>query len=335
MYNSLSFSGGGIKSLSFIGVAKALDKYNILKNITEFYGTSGGSVMATLLYIGYDPYNLEKVVLEFNLLQLTDITADSLLNFFNSYGIDSGEKFLQIIKTIIKFGLQKFHDYLNPDPTFLDLYNLTKKKININAVCLNTREVEVFNYINTPNISIINAVRMSCSIPLLVKPFKHNNKFYVDGGLIENLMVEEKKESSSILAFYISDTNNLIEISNLSQYLLSIVSVVIRNLNKKNYSYKNSFPINLKDCNYIDFNIDNIKKKQIINEGYNQTLDNINSNKIEIEIAKNIHIIDGKYKKEKGIFLNFVGKKSVKVKIKKDDNSVKIVTLRKKNIVFE
>ena len=128
MYNSLSFSGGGIKSLSFIGVAKALDKYSILKNITDFYGTSGGSVMATLLYIGYDPYNLEKVVLEFDLLQLTDITADNLLNFFNSYGIDSGEKFLQIIKTIIRFGLQKFHKYSNPDPSFLDLYNLTKKK---------------------------------------------------------------------------------------------------------------------------------------------------------------------------------------------------------------
>ena len=127
---------------------------------------------------------------------------------------------------------------------------------------------------------------MSCSIPLLVKPFKYNDKFYVDGGLIENLMVEEKKENDLLLAFYISDTNNLIEITNLSQYLLSIVSVVIRNLNKKNYSYKNSFPINLKDCSSIDFNIDNIKKKQIINEGYNQTLENINSNKIKIETEK-------------------------------------------------
>ena len=176
---------------------------------------------------------------------------------------------------------------------------------------------------------------MSCSIPLLVKPFKYNDKFYVDGGLIENLMVEEKKENDLLLAFYISDTNNLIEITNLSQYLLSIVSVVIRNLNKKNYSYKNSFPINLKDCSSIDFNIDNIKKKQIINEGYNQTLENINSNKIKIETEKNINIINGKYKKKKGVFLNYVGKKSVKVKIKDGGDGEKIVTLRKKNIVFE
>jgi predicted acylesterase/phospholipase RssA len=335
MYNSISFSGGGVKSLSFIGVAKALNKYNILENIKHFYGTSGGSIIATLLYIGYDPFSLEKVILEFDLLQLTDITADNLLNFFNTYGIDSGEKFINIIKTLISFGLNKFYNFTNEDPTFLELYNLTKKNLNINAVCLNNREVEIFNHINTPNLSVIKAIRMSCSIPLLVKPVKYNEKYYVDGGLVENLIINKTVDEKSMLAFYISDNNNFLEITNLSQYLLSIVSVVIRNLNKKNYSCTNAFPIYLKNCSSIDFNIDNIKKKQIINGGYNEIINIINNGNIKVNLEKSISIINGKYKDEKGLFIEYVGKQSVKVKIKKKDNTDKIITIRKKNIVID
>ena len=334
MYNSISFSGGGIKSLSFIGAAKALDKYNILKNIKHFYGTSGGSIMAALLYIGYDPISLEKVILEFDLLQLTDITAENLLNFFNTYGIDSGEKFMNIIKTIISFGLNKFYNFSKEDPTFLDLFTITKKNLNINAVCLNNREVEVFNHIKTPNLSVIDAIRMSCSIPLLVKPFKYNEKYYVDGGLVENLMITSANDES-MLAFYISDNNNFIEITNLSQYLLSIVSVVIRNLNKKNYSCTNSFPIYLKNCSSIEFNFNNIKKKKIINDGYNEIINYVTNGDIKITSEKKISIISGKYKDKKGVFVKFIKEKSVKVKIKSKDTTEKIITIRKKNITFD
>lgn len=335
MYKKLSFSGGGVKSLSFIGVSKVLEKYSLLNKIKHFYGTSGGSIVSTLLYIGYKPKDLEEVILKFDLIHFTDINADNLLDFFNSYGIDSGEKFEKILKTLVEYGLNKFHNYKSNQPNFIDLYNLIGKDLNINAVCLNTREVEIFNHINTPNLSIVKAIRMSCSLPLLVKPLIYNNKYYVDGGLIENLIIDsENYDDNDLLAFYISDNNNFLEINSLSDYLLSIISVVIRKLNKKNYSYKKSFPINLKGYHSLDFNIDNIRKKQLINQGYNEAIEIFKKYKLNLQ-QKKVFIIGGKYKNNYGLLVNFSGEKSAKIKIENKYAEENIVTIRKKNIIIE
>ena len=49
----LTFSGGGIRGLSYIGCLKALEEFNILAQTECFVGTSVGAIFALLLNLGY------------------------------------------------------------------------------------------------------------------------------------------------------------------------------------------------------------------------------------------------------------------------------------------
>ena len=60
----------------------------------------------------------------------------------------------------------------NDDITFKDLYRITNKKLIIVATNLNKRKTVFFNYKDTPNIPVIDAVLASLSIPIVFKPKK-------------------------------------------------------------------------------------------------------------------------------------------------------------------
>ena len=69
------------------------------------------------------------------------------------------------------------------DITFIELYNITKK--NLSMIGTNyTKGTEVcFNHINYPTLSVIKAIRISISVPLLFTPVLYNNDYYVDGAI--------------------------------------------------------------------------------------------------------------------------------------------------------
>ena len=48
------------------------------------------------------------------------------------------------------------------------------------------QETEYFDYINTPNMSILLALEITISIPFIMKSIKYNNYYYCDGGLLVN-----------------------------------------------------------------------------------------------------------------------------------------------------
>lgn len=86
----------------------------------------------------------------------------------------------------------------NPNITFQELATLAKdpttrfKKLTVTGSNLTDRKREYFNAENTPDMSIIDAVRISSSFPGAFQPVIQTDKngkkaMYVDGGLLENL----------------------------------------------------------------------------------------------------------------------------------------------------
>ena len=75
-YENLVFSGGGMKGLAYCGAVEVLEKFGILKNIKRYAGSSAGSIMASLLAIGYTP---------------TELTAEiSKIDFSKIIGVHGG-----------------------------------------------------------------------------------------------------------------------------------------------------------------------------------------------------------------------------------------------------
>jgi len=225
LFDTLVFSGGGLRGFTYIGTLNALEEYNILKDIKTYAGSSIGSIMAAVVAIGYTSHELHDFILHFDYKDVKDI---NLLNFIKNYGIDSGNRIQLFIRLLLKKKTG------NDDLTFLQLYEKTGNRLIITATCLNDRKLELFDYLKTPNLSIAKAIRMSISLPFILQPVSHNDKMYIDGGLLNNFPIHIFDHNQKILGVELADnksgSDQPIPINNFEEYLHSIWSCIYSEL---------------------------------------------------------------------------------------------------------
>jgi len=274
MIKNIVFSGAGLRIYTFLGFIKALNELDLLKNITSIIGTSSGSLIATLCILDFTYDEIEEIILKINTSNLKNINSDNIINFFKDYGIDDGKNFERIINIILNIKVK------NENITFKQLYEITHKKLIITATCVNSMDIEYFDYETTPDIPIKKVLLMSISIPLIFKPIKLDNKFYVDGGLISHYPIDyfkdNKDETLGILVT--SSLNKFMEINNIKDYIYNIMSCSFINLIKNCYNnYKeNTILVENNTVNFLDFNIEYNTKISLIEEGYKETIKILN-----------------------------------------------------------
>tara|TARA_B100000674_G_scaffold75639_1_gene52632 strand:+ start:1478 stop:2497 length:1020 start_codon:yes stop_codon:yes gene_type:complete len=201
MLDTLVFSGGGIGGISFIGCIKFLHEKKMLSNIKKFIGTSSGAIIAALLSVGYTYEELYQLSTQINLHLFKDINPESVLSFFEDFGIDTGKNVEKIIEIFIKFKTKKNLF------TFSDLKELNKELI-VSGVCINNQKICYFNYENYPNMPISEAIRISTSVPILFKPYIIDDNLYIDGGLLDNFPIHLANNSQdNQLSNKINETN--------------------------------------------------------------------------------------------------------------------------------
>ena len=224
--NNLVFEGGGIKGVAYVGALKnAQNKLFSFDNIISIGGTSAGAMTATLLALNYSLQEMEDSLRQLDLKnvflddenfknEFLDIKenfhSNLLLNTFRvgkflkqiseKFGLFPGETFLNYFEEKISRQLGKY-------ATFKDLQERIEsgdrrfKFLYLIGSNLTTGDSETFSHIDTPDMIISDAVRISMSIPLIWPPHKYyikdennerivrpdkSNDFYVDGGLLNN-----------------------------------------------------------------------------------------------------------------------------------------------------
>jgi NTE family protein len=156
----LALSGGTAKSVTHVGVVKALTEAGI--PISCVAGTSGGSIVGSMLSSGMPVTTMETVATTMSWRKLVSIRLTRL-------GFISSERIAEFIRETLG------------DLTFEDL-NLPTAVVATNLV---TGDKKVFR-----SGSLALAVRASCSIPQIYLPVEIEGQYYVDGGLCEYLPVE-------------------------------------------------------------------------------------------------------------------------------------------------
>lgn len=175
----LVLSGGGARGFATLGTLNYLIKKGVIKTelIRTFVGSSVGAIIALFLNCGYTPKQLYDIALNLNLQSLFD---PDIKNLITHLGLDTGERFVNKIKKIM---LKK---NINPNITFIRLYNLTKQKLVVTATSLNRKQVKYFDYLKTPQYRVIDVIRASIGVPFLFTTVKSGNEHFVDGGLLDN-----------------------------------------------------------------------------------------------------------------------------------------------------
>ena len=268
MIKNLVLSSGSIIGISYLGCLQILEERNLVENIENILGCSVGALFGLYMCLGYNSSELHQILKKVNFSDLTNIEYDDIINFTENLGLQDGIKIMKITEIMIKAKTK------NPDITFSELYNLTKKNLIVLTTCLTDRKEEYFNYILTPDVKIIDAVRMSISIPFLFKPVIYKNKYYVDGAVINSYPMDYFKDEMDKTLGILIHTLGSCNIKNIEDFCLSILFCSL--INKKNDTYEkykhNTILISkyTKACSGFEFSIDDEVKEVLIKIGRDQ-----------------------------------------------------------------
>lgn len=189
-FRNLIFEGGGVKGIATVGAMKILSQRGYLDHIIRVGGTSAGAVNALIFALGY---SIEE---QRDILQSTDFRdfMDSSFGIIRdvrrlarNFGWHKGEFFRDWLGELIEARLGR------KDATFADLKaEQGAPDLYVIGTNLSTRFAEVFSVERHPDMSLLDAVRISMSIPLFFQAVRHGDRdeVYVDGGVQLNYPVK-------------------------------------------------------------------------------------------------------------------------------------------------
>jgi NTE family protein len=271
--NILVISGGGLKGFAGLGSLKCLLDNNVLEYIETFAGTSVGSAICFLYIIGYDPKDIYEVLEQVDFSMLIKYVEPEYLLEDPCFGFSSPEPMLNIIYNFMK------KKNINKNITFKQLYDITKKTLIITGTCLNDVSIKYFSHILTPDMQILKAIRITISIPFIFRPYRYDNKLWVDGGLINNFPIDLFNDKiENVIGIYMDDVYECVDnIEEIQDYFVRIFKCVIRGLNYNKIQLFNKYFIHIKTTgnHSTNWEITSPEKKMLYDLGYNQTTEYI------------------------------------------------------------
>jgi len=261
MFKNIVLSGGSIKTIYFLGGIKYLEELDKFKSILTFIGSSGGSVIAFWLALGFTSNEVLELCKKYNdLYAKTEFNVENLFSIFESFGIDDGSFFQEILRDSLftRTGLS--------DITFIDFAKRTGKNLIICASDICKKKLECFSLETHPNLSVLTAVRASISIPLIFHPVRIDDSMYIDAGLFNNFPIEyiQKTNLKDTIGFAIDKEYNNLEPNkiNFFTYLKMILDSTFYVINnKKSDELKNNIIIKVPDVfnDFISFDTNTMK----------------------------------------------------------------------------
>lgn len=268
------FSGGGIRAVCMLGATHWYDTKGELTNASPLIGTSAGAIIAYLLSIGYSPSEILHEAVNLDLAKRMTPNLQTLLDarqmsVFQWSVIDAILHELTIRK-------------IGKIPTLRELPRLTIVTYNFTH-----NRVEYLNFETASELSALDALRMSCAIPIVFPRVlytlneEEGISQYVDGGFGDNLALsyaEERYPDHQIIAFkmdYLETKSEPVTTHvNVPNYLLRVLTCSMVQIVEKQVSSRreDSIVITLKTrvIRAFEFNLGLSEILSIASHGYRE-----------------------------------------------------------------
>lgn len=224
-FKGLVLEGGGARGIVYSGALQAIEKKGLLKDIIHYVGTSVGSITALMLALDYTPKEITNKMID---LKSKNILKKDLFFYMREvaewngvwntvkslfYGLTIGliRVPLNIYHLIFSYGyydsspLRKWLISLleekgfDKETSFTTIYEKTGKKLYITTTNWDERFVRVFSP-DDEELSVLDAVMTSISIPYFFRPKLLNGVKYCDGGLTANYNINFLSDNNVIPA---------------------------------------------------------------------------------------------------------------------------------------
>ena len=297
--------GGGPVGLVSYGAIKELINNKIIKynNIKSIYSTSIGSFVALIILFNLDYDWIDDFLIKRPWENLVNFSSTDYFSLFFTKGLCDENFFSNCLKPLFLTA------DIPIDITLKQFYQINKIDWHIFTSNLNTFSKVDLNHKTHPNLTIIEAITMSSSIPLLIKPPFYNDEYYLDGGMFGNCsslecLTNENCNEYEMLSF-INDKCNPIDLSNnylnnindisnnkldanvdIISFIIYIIKIVFKKVimfePKKSLNNKNSINVCLTpyflDINYWFYVFSNKEERsRLIKLGKSQATNFINN----------------------------------------------------------
>ncbi len=227
----VALSGGGIRGISHAGALQALEDNNI--KIDVIGGTSSGALIASLYALGYSPYYIYLLFKRYS-KDIVGINSGPIIsgigNFFKSKkinitGLKTGNSLEEAYNNLaLKKGVKTMSDITNI-PIVIPAVDIKEAKEYIFTNNIPTNSKDQSKYIN--DISVGKAVRASSSFPAVFCPCEFKKHSFLDGGVLDNVPVEEVKKQGAdkviAINFKADEINNKSNIMDLVMRTIDIM----------------------------------------------------------------------------------------------------------------
>jgi predicted patatin/cPLA2 family phospholipase len=248
-YKGICISSGGIAGSTMLGMLHFIsERFDILKNVKYFAGTSAGSLISLLLIIGYTPMEILTYICSNDISKIFKFSLDNISNNFGIYDINNFKEYMT------KMLLNK----IDKIPTFLELYNNTSKIFLCCSYCVTKKSRQYYSYKHTPDLSVLEGVIRSSAIPLILTKYQEEENIYLDGALFDHFPIlklintikshEENFSNIKILGINVV-TTKMNHIKSYNDYVNSILNIFIDIQNKEE---DNEYLEELKDKGNLD-----------------------------------------------------------------------------------
>lgn len=273
MYSNLVFQGGGAKAIAYCGAIEALEQKGIINFVKNIIGSSAGSIIATLLSVGYDSKEMKEIMKN---TSLDSFKGDeywfvgSIYRLWYGNGVYDSTKLYDWMGDLLKDKTGE------EDLTFQDIYEYYGINLVITSTCIDLQKEFYFNHNDYPTMPVRLAIKMSTAIPFYFEAVQHDGHYFVDGGTLDNYPVNYFPDKDNTLGFKLINTEeNVIaeSIGNVSEGVHIVESFLkqIDRLTMELDSTNNSVLINTFDVKTTDFNLTDDIKIKLIEEGYKAT----------------------------------------------------------------
>tara|TARA_B100000795_G_scaffold238079_1_gene198998 strand:+ start:69 stop:1118 length:1050 start_codon:yes stop_codon:yes gene_type:complete len=254
--------GGGPIGIVSYGAIKELMINKIInyKDIKSIYSTSIGCFISLIILFNLNFEWIDDFIVKRPWENLINFSSTDYFSLFFTKGLCDENFFINCFKPLF------LASDIPIDITLKQFYEINKIDWHIFTSNLNKFSKVDLNHNTYPNLTVIEAIAMSASIPILFKPPFYNNEYYLDGGMFTNCpsyecLINEKCNEYEMITF-INDKRYPIDLSN--NYFNKI-----ENDNNINDISDNNLNANTNILSFLIYIVKTVFKKVMIIENEN------------------------------------------------------------------
>jgi predicted acylesterase/phospholipase RssA len=245
-----------------------------MSQIKYYTGTSVGSIIVTMLAIGYTPMELFSYICKFDIGMVLNPNLD-FKKAFETWGMISSQTWTEYLTSMVVYKWnQRFQEY--KVPTYKEVYDKTGNIIICPSYKIHPNPEKIYsNPIQTPNLSIVDGMRMSSCIPGVFEKCEIEDSLYIDGAFFDSCPAEyllnllSPQERFVCIRF---SKSNMTKMENITDYFKRIVYVFEMLQPHQGTTSSQCDDIIIKtEIGQLTLNVDLNKRIQYFNQGKIQT----------------------------------------------------------------